>query len=143
MNGSVVAGRFKIERQAGVGGMGTVYRAQDLTDGAPVALKILESEEVRDAARFDQEASILAALSHPGIVRYIGQGTLGPGGQRFLAMEWLEGQPLDERIERLPLSLGETLTVLRRTAEALGYAHQRGVIHRDIKPENLFLPGGR
>jgi tetratricopeptide (TPR) repeat protein len=141
MIGSVVAGRFQIERQAGVGGMGVVYRARDLTDGSFVALKILTNDEVRNAERFEQEASILAALSHPGIVRYVARGTVE--GRQFLAMEWLQGQALDERIELRPLSLAESLMVVRRTAEALGHAHDRGVIHRDIKPENLFLPGGQ
>src|SRR2546428_9389 len=135
MIGSVVAGRFQIERQAGVGGMGTVYRARDLTDGGVVALKILTNDEARNAERFEQEAAILATLSHPGIVRYVARGMVD--GRQFLAMEWLEGQALDDRIELRPLTLAESLLVVRRTAEALGHAHERGVIHRDIKPENL------
>jgi eukaryotic-like serine/threonine-protein kinase len=141
MIGSLVAGRFQIEREAGAGGMGTVYRARDLTDGGFVALKVLSSDEVRNIERFEQEASILAALSHPGIVRYVARGLVG--GRHFLAMEWLEGEALGHRIEHQPLSLAESLTVVRRTAEALGHAHEHGIIHRDIKPENLFLPGGR
>jgi tetratricopeptide (TPR) repeat protein len=140
MIGTVVAGRFTIARQAGSGGMGTVYRARDLVSGEDVALKVLSSDEVRDAERFTQEAGILARLAHPTIVRYCAHGS--SGGQHFLAMEWLEGENLDLRIEREPLSVRQALTVLRRTTEALAHAHAQGIVHRDIKPENLFLPGG-
>jgi tetratricopeptide (TPR) repeat protein len=141
MIGSIVAGRFKIEKKAGSGGMGTVYRAHDVVDGSKVALKILASEEVRDAERFAQEAAILATLSHPAIVRYVAHGVTGE--QHFLAMEWLDGENLDVRADKEPLGLLQVLGVLRRTTQALSYAHERDIIHRDIKPENLFLPGGR
>jgi eukaryotic-like serine/threonine-protein kinase len=139
MIGSIVAGRFQIEKKAGSGGMGTVYRAHDFVDGSKVALKILASEEIKDAERFAQEAAILATLSHPAIVRYIAHGTTGE--QHFLAMEWLEGESLDVRADKEPLGLLQVLGVLRRTTQALSYAHEREIIHRDIKPENLFLPG--
>ncbi len=141
MIGSIVAGRFKIEKKAGSGGMGTVYRAHDLVDGSKVALKILASEEIRDAERFAQEAAILATLSHPAIVRYIAHGVTRD--QHFMAMEWLDGESLDVRADKEPLSLFEVLGVLRRTTQALTFAHDREIIHRDIKPENLYLPGGR
>jgi tetratricopeptide (TPR) repeat protein len=137
----IVAGRFELGREAGAGGMGTVYCARDLTDGTPVAVKILHGQETRDIQRFDLEASILAELAHPAIVRYLAHG-VAEGGDRYLAMEWLEGTDLAGRLERDPLSMAESVFVARRTAEALAYAHPRGIIHRDIKPENLFLPGG-
>ena len=121
--------------------MGTVYRAHDFVDGSKVALKILSSEEIRDAERFAQEAAILATLSHPAIVRYVAHGVTGE--HHFLAMEWLEGETLDFRIDKEPLGLAQVLGVLRRTTQALAYAHAREIIHRDIKPENLFLPSGR
>jgi eukaryotic-like serine/threonine-protein kinase len=141
MIGSSVAGRFQIEKKAGSGGMGTVYRAHDLVDGSKVALKILSSEQIRDAERFAQEAAILATLTHPAIVRYIAHGVHAE--QHFLAMEWLEGESLDARADKEPLRVHEVLTILRRTTQALAYAHERGIIHRDIKPDNLFLPAGR
>jgi len=138
--GSVVAGRFQLEAEAGAGGMGTVYRARDLSDGAVVAVKILTGRELREAARFDQEAAILAGLVHPTIVRYLAHG-IAVSGQRFIAMEWLEGEDLCTRLERKPVTVAETVALARRAAEALAYAHARNIIHRDIKPENLFLPG--
>jgi eukaryotic-like serine/threonine-protein kinase len=139
--GRVVAGRFELEREAGSGGMGTVYRAHDLTDGALVAIKILTGREMREAERFGLEAAILADLTHPAIVRYIAHG-VAERGDHYIAMEWLEGEDLAGRLEREPLDVPESVALGRRAAEALAYAHARGIVHRDIKPENLFLPGG-
>jgi tetratricopeptide (TPR) repeat protein len=141
MIGSIVAGRFQIEKKAGSGGMGTVYRAHDLVDGSKVALKILSSEQIRDAERFAQEAAILATLCHPAIVRYIAHGVTAD--QHFLAMEWLDGESLDAHADKEPLGVRQVLEVLRRTTQALTYAHERAIIHRDIKPDNLYLPAGR
>ena len=139
MIGKTVSGRFELERLAGSGGMGAVYRARDLTDGSTVAVKILTGRELREAERFDLEAAILAELTHPAIVRYIAHGV--EGGDHFIAMEWLEGEDLATRLDREPLTVGESVTLVYRAAEALAYAHARGIVHRDIKPENLFLPG--
>ena len=137
----VVAGRFRLEHEAGSGGMGTVYRAVDLISGLPAAVKILNGRELRDRRRFEQEAAILAELSHPAIVRYLAHG-VDEAGDPFLAMEWLEGEDLGALIARQNVSMTDALFVIRRAAEALGYAHARGIIHRDVKPENLFLPLG-
>ncbi|HVU52308.1 MAG TPA: protein kinase, partial [Polyangia bacterium] len=139
MIGKTVSGRFELERLAGSGGMGAVYRARDLTDGSVVAVKILTGREVREAERFDLEAAILAELTHPAIVRYIAHGV--EGTDHFIAMEWLEGEDLATRLDRQPLTVAESVAVGYRAAEALAYAHLRGIVHRDIKPENLFLPG--
>jgi tetratricopeptide (TPR) repeat protein len=137
----VVAGRFQLLAQAGAGGMGAVYRARDLATGATVAVKILTGREVREAQRFDQEGAILAGLVHPAIVRYITHG-IADSGARYIAMEWLDGEDLASRLEREHPTIVETVTLARRTAEALAYAHKRGVVHRDIKPGNLFLSAG-
>jgi tetratricopeptide (TPR) repeat protein len=137
--GKTVSGRFELERLAGSGGMGAVYRARDLTDGSTVAVKILTGRELREAERFDLEAAILAELTHPAIVRYIAHGV--EGGDHFIAMEWLEGEDLATRLDRKPLTVAESITLVYRAAEALAYAHARGIVHRDVKPENLFLPG--
>jgi tetratricopeptide (TPR) repeat protein len=142
--GVVVAGRFQIEGKAGQGGMATVHRARDLTDGALVAIKVLGSPTIHlrelDAVRFTQEARLLAELRHPGIVRYVAHGrTLD--GHYYLVTEWLEGGTLAERLVERTLGVGETVLLGRRVAEALAQAHRLGVVHRDIKPSNIFLPG--
>jgi tetratricopeptide (TPR) repeat protein len=149
----VIAGRFAIEREAGAGGMATVYRARDLASGAVVAIKCLASAAPPDVERFAQEASILSDLIHPAIVRYVSHGLTAAwddsggaegGRQRpYLAMEWLEGEDLGARLALGALPPAEVVFAMRRVADALSAAHARGVIHRDIKPENLFLPDGQ
>ncbi|WP_257458620.1 serine/threonine-protein kinase [Archangium lipolyticum] len=141
--GKSVAGRFTIEDLAGRGGMGFVYRARDSLSGRPVALKflhVIDSPEV--AYRFNREAMLLSSLCHPGIVSYVAHGTT-EAGQPFLAMEWLEGEDLAQRLSRQCLGLSEALALLRRAAEALVTAHEQGIVHRDLKPSNLFLREGR
>ena len=137
----VLGDRFSLEHSVGSGGMGAIFRARDLRDGAPVAIKIMTGVETADAERFSREIDILAELRHPGIVRYIAHGTT-PEGSPFVAMEWLDGADLAQILEHRQLSLGEAVALTRRTAEALGFAHERGVVHRDVKPGNLFLVGG-
>lgn len=137
---SVIAGRFEIESLAGSGGMGRVYKARDLRTGELAALKILHSASSEGQERFEREARLLAELSHPGIVRYVAHGTTD-AGERFLAMEWLEGESLAERLERQGLTIPETIRLLLRVSSALDFAHARAVIHRDLKPSNLFLAG--
>ncbi|MCC6553069.1 MAG: AAA family ATPase [Polyangiaceae bacterium] len=141
-NGHVVAGRFEVERVAASGGMGVVYRARDLQMGGPVALKVLRPGGVLDVERFEREAGILAGLRHPGIVAYIAHGAT-PEGERWLVMEWLDGESLAERLVREGLSVTETVSLGLRVASALAAAHRGGVVHRDLKPSNLFLPGRR
>ncbi|WP_437779709.1 serine/threonine-protein kinase [Sorangium sp. So ce1097] len=139
--GVVLASRFVVDRQVAAGGMGTVYRAHDRLDDRPVALKTLQSREAFDVERFEREAQILAELGHPGIVRYVAHGRTG-AGDHYLAMEWLEGEDLAACLARRQLTLAESLAVLRRTADALAFAHSRGIIHRDVKPSNIFLVAG-
>ncbi|MCW5806255.1 MAG: protein kinase, partial [Deltaproteobacteria bacterium] len=140
----VIEGRFEIEAVAGTGGMGTVYRARDRVSGERVALKMLRGNaSAENAERFAREIRVLANLRHPGIVRYVADGrtTEGPEERLWLAMEWLDGENLSQRLSRAGLSPAEAVHLLRRVAEALGAAHDRGVVHRDIKPSNLFLVG--
>lgn len=145
-SGSLFGGRFEIDRLAGSGGMGTVYRARDRYTGEIVALKLLHTGfgAAAESERFEREAQILATLAtlgHPNIVAHVAHGQ-DLQGQKFLAMEWLDGEDLGSRLLRGPLPLADTLTLLRQVAAALSAAHQRGIIHRDIKPTNLFLVGG-
>ncbi len=139
--GELISGRFEVEHLSAAGGMGQIYRARDLQTGAPVAIKVLYQVGAIEMQRFAREADLLANLRHPGIVRYVGGGAT-PGGGPYLAMEWLEGEPLSERLKRAQLTLGESLVLGVRVASALAAIHQRNVVHRDLKPSNIFLRGG-
>src|SRR4051812_12054196 len=102
--------------------MGIVFRARDrLDDDAPVALKILRDVDPVLIERFDREAAVLAQLSHPGIVRYIAHGVTPEGG-RYIAMEWLSGEDLDDRLSRRGLTPAESVMLLRKVAGALAVA---------------------
>ncbi|WP_394834544.1 protein kinase [Pendulispora rubella] len=133
------AGRFRVECEAGVGAMGIVYRAIDGETGATVALKILRET---DETRFEREARALAGLSHPAIVGYVTHG-ISAEGEPYLAMRWIEGETLGQRLARAPLDLRETIALGRRIAQALEAAHGMGLIHRDVKPSNVLLPERR
>jgi len=139
--GDIVAGRFQLDRTAGSGGMGVVYRAIDLQSGGHVALKIFTGEGDREAERFDREAHVLAELRHPGVVRYLAHGVTADG-DRWIAMEWLDGITLNEALKKRALGIDESVHLVQRVAEAVGFAHRRGIVHRDLKPANLFLPDG-
>jgi len=142
-SGSLFVERFQVTGLAGSGGMGTVYRAYDLQTEKHVALKIMQSlpHYPGQPSRFASEAQVLSELRHPAIVAYVTHG-VAPTGERYLAMEWLDGEDLGQRLLRGPLSLAECLLCGERVAEALAFAHHRGIIHRDLKPANLFLPHG-
>jgi predicted ATPase len=135
--GSKVADRYLVERLAGEGGMGRVYRALDLSSNAPVALKVLGERGRRE--RFAVEADALSALEHPAIVRYVAHGLL-PSGQPYMVMEWLEGEDLRSRLRRRGLTLQESLSLALVLVDVLEHIHARGVIHRDLKPANIMLP---
>jgi tetratricopeptide (TPR) repeat protein len=140
--GDLVADRFEIERLAKSGGMGAVYRALDRHDGGlPVAIKMLSGCSEQAATYFARESRILADIEHPAVVRYRAHGRTHTG-TLWLAMEWLDGVDLEERMQKTPLTVRESLALVRRAADALGAAHDRGVVHRDIKPSNLFLVDG-
>jgi tetratricopeptide (TPR) repeat protein len=120
--------------------MGVVYEARDRALGRTVALKVLDRARA-NPERFLREAVALADLRHPAIVEYVAHGAT-PAGLCYLAMEWLHGEDLSERVERSPLSIADTVALGRRVAQALGAAHGRGIVHRDVKSGNVFLPDG-
>src|SRR4051812_34307958 len=134
--------RFELEQRIGAGGMGTVFRARDPISGETVAVKILSDGQNHRTQRFAREVKELAERSPPGLVRYTPQGR-PLAGELFVVMEWSEGEVLEPRLQRGPLTASDAVTLATRVAEALGAAHARGVVHRDLKPSNLFLPGSR
>ncbi|MBK9035911.1 MAG: protein kinase [Myxococcales bacterium] len=138
---TVIAERFELEELAESGGMGSVYRARDRMTGGRVAVKLLAKANQRWAERFRREALALSELAHPAIVRYVAHGVT-PAGEPYLAMAWLDGEPLSARLRRGRLALTEACDLGIRIADALTFAHAAGVIHRDLKPANVFLIDG-
>ena len=139
--GACVGGRFDVVAHAGSGGVGSVYRAVERDTGRTVALKLLHAGSEGEA-RFAREADVLASLEHPGIVRYLAFGE-AEGGASYLAMEWIDGLDLERRLRRGPVTPSEAVALARAVADALAFAHARGVVHRDLKPANLVLVDGR
>ena len=141
--GSFFADRFRLGKPLGSGGMGAVFRAEDLLEQRPVAIKILlkgaQDEQARQ--RFERESQILASIDHPGIVSILRHGYATRRNIPWLAMELLEGETLRDHIQRVgPMDPGRVVPVLLAAADALEAAHAQGVIHRDLKPDNIFLP---
>jgi eukaryotic-like serine/threonine-protein kinase len=134
-----VAQRYRLERLAGQGGMGAVFRARDEMSGDVVAIKLSFGREHEVAKRLVTEADILSGLDDPRIVRYVGHGR--DEGYGFLALEWLEGEDLDRRLGRESPSVAEALEVVDAVAHALERLHAERVVHADLKPANLFLVG--
>ncbi|MGB6609698.1 MAG: serine/threonine-protein kinase, partial [Acidobacteriaceae bacterium] len=137
--GSTV-GHYKILRRIGAGGMGVVYEAEDLRLGRHVALKLIAGNATPDPSaleRFHREARIASSLNHPGIctIHEIDE----TGGQPFLIMELLDGQPLDRLYAGHPAPLPRLIEIGAQLADALEAAHRKGILHRDIKPANIFI----
>jgi serine/threonine protein kinase len=136
---------YRILGQLGAGGMGVVYEAEDLTLGRKVALKFLPTRVSRDQNALDRfllEARTASALNHPNICTiYAVENAAVDGGepQSFIAMELLEGQNLDQKLNAGALPTDRLLEIAIQLADALDAAHAKGIIHRDIKPANIFL----
>ena len=144
-----LADRYRLERELGRGGMARVYLAHDLKHDRPVALKVLHPGlgAALGAERFLREVRTAARLQHPNILTVFDSGAAGqPGGEAgslWYTMPYIEGESLRDRLRReTRLPVDEAAAIAREVAEALDYAHERGVIHRDIKPENIMLSRG-
>jgi eukaryotic-like serine/threonine-protein kinase len=136
-SGTQFGDRFEILARAGAGGMGTVYRARDRASEEVVALKVFAPLGAVGQRRFDREASALASIVHPAVVRYIAHGI--EDERPWIAMEWLAGETLRDRLARAPLAIDEAVRVVRRAAEGVAAGHRIGIIHRDMKPSNILL----
>lgn len=139
--GVVVAGRFRLERLLGKGGMGSVWRAVDIRLETPCALKFIEGDlsTLPDMVkRFQREAKAAAELRSPHVVQVFDHDIWE--GIPFIAMELLEGEDLRKRLDRVKrLSRKETIEILSQASRALTRAHSIGIVHRDLKPENIFI----
>jgi predicted Ser/Thr protein kinase len=141
--GRLLAGRYRIIALLGKGGMGEVYRADDLTLGQPVALKFLPEEATRDESlleRFRNEVRIARRVSHPNVCRVYDVGEVD--GYSFFTMEYVDGEDLASllrRIGRLPQD--KAIDMARQLCAGLAAAHAKGVLHRDLKPANIMLDG--
>lgn len=139
--GGLFAGKYRVVRQIGRGGMGIVYEGEDVSLKRPVALKLLPAELLGDdraRERFIHEARASSALDHPNIctIYEIGQTE---GGQIYIAMALCKGESLRQKIRSGPLSPEETLQLALQIAEGLAVAHDRGIVHRDVKPANILV----
>src|SRR4051812_32743151 len=140
--GQLIADRYRVEELLGEGGMGSVYRATQLSLGRAVAVKVIADAEMASAhlvERFEREARALARLAHPHTVRLFDFG-LSDGKSPFLVMELLSGRDLAERLRTDgPMGWRDALAVCVQVLRALEEAHEAGIVHRDIKPANIFL----
>lgn len=147
--GEVLDGKYHIERQLGVGGMGAVYFATHLGTERPVALKVIAPQFMKDdefVERFRREARAAGRLRHPNVVDVTDFGFARVGADRvaYLVMEYLDGCTLDEILaEETSLPLGWVIDILEQTCSAVDEAHQQGIIHRDLKPDNIWLEPNR
>jgi eukaryotic-like serine/threonine-protein kinase len=139
-NGTLIAGKYRVLHELGAGGMGVVYKAEDLKLKRPVALKFLppslmDAPDLKE--RFLIEAQAAAALSHPNIcvVYEVGESEDRP----YIAMEYVEGETLRDRIKRGPLPVDEALELTLQIAAGLGEAHNKGIVHRDVKSANVMV----
>src|SRR3989337_2913882 len=137
-----VVSHFQVESLLGAGGMGTVYLGVDRRDGTLVAIKLLHPHltDTSFRERFEREAHVAALLRSPYTVHILDYGVVD--GRYFIAMEYIDGEPLGQALRGGPLPVDRALRIAAQVARALEEAQARGVVHRDIKPENILLGSG-
>ncbi|HEU4689447.1 MAG TPA: serine/threonine-protein kinase, partial [Vicinamibacterales bacterium] len=131
-------GPYEVTAHLGEGGMGVVFRGRDSRLQRDVALKLLPDQFANDAdrlPRFEREAQVLASLNHPNIAQIYGLEQAN--GSTCIVMELVEGDTLEEKLEKGPLPVDEAVGIAKQIADALAVAHERGIIHRDLKPANI------
>ncbi len=141
MEGTVLSGKYRLIRLLGKGGMGSVWLAEDEALRRPVAVKLISSELgalPKARARFVREAQLAARVKSPHVVQVYDHG-LSDQGHPYMAMEYLTGESLGDRLTRGPLALAEAARIVWQVARGLSSAHAAGLIHRDLKPDNVFL----
>jgi eukaryotic-like serine/threonine-protein kinase len=140
--GQIIQDKYRIVRLIGQGGMGEVYEGENLSIARRVAIKVLLNEAAMNAdivQRFEREAQAAGRIGNDHILEVLDLGAL-PSGERFMVMEFLDGEPLNGRIERLrQLTAEQTIPLVLQALAGLAAAHRAGIIHRDLKPENLFV----
>jgi eukaryotic-like serine/threonine-protein kinase len=139
--GDLIAGRFRLEAHAGTGAMGVVFRARDCARAEPalVAVKAWRNDGSTPSERFLREASLLSQVRAAAVVQHVQHG-LSESGEPYLAMEWIDGPTLAERLAGRGVSPLEALALGSRILQGLAALHARGIVHRDLKPSNLMLP---
>ncbi|HEY6460534.1 MAG TPA: serine/threonine-protein kinase [Polyangiaceae bacterium] len=140
--GQVIDGKYRVASVIGEGGMGAVFGGEHLRLHRKVAIKVLHAAMARDAEvvrRFEREAQAAGKIGNDHILEVLDIGEL-PDGERFIVMEFLEGEPLNTRLERLQrMTPQQTYPVVRQLLEGLAAAHAAGIVHRDLKPANVFI----
>src|SRR3954463_3210171 len=140
---AALADRYRVERELGAGGMATVYLAEDVRHHRKVAIKVVRPELTATLAgeRFLHEITTTASFRHPHVMPLYDSGE--SEGILYYVMPFIEGESLRDRLSReKQLPVDDALRITTEVADALNYAHSRGVVHRDIKPENILLDGG-
>lgn len=143
--GMVLLDQFRLDEQIGTGGMGRVYRAHQIGLGRDVAVKVLHPELTEDpdaVRRFRREAKIATSLEHPNLVRVFlfGELELSPDKRSlYMVMEYLVGEALNDRLADGPMRQHDALHIMAQLCDAIGAAHEKGIVHRDVKPENIVL----
>ncbi|MEM9874275.1 MAG: serine/threonine-protein kinase, partial [Myxococcota bacterium] len=140
--GEIIDGKYRIVRPIGEGGMGAVYEGENTRIKRRVAIKVLHAavaEKTEVVRRFEREAQAAGTIGSEHIVEVLDLGNL-PSGERFMVMEYLDGEDLTQRIERLGrLTPEQSLPLLLEVLAGLAAAHEAGIIHRDLKPDNIFI----
>src|SRR5258708_3522914 len=143
--GTRLNGIFEIDQRIATGGMGEIYRGHAIETGDPVAIKVMRTDLADNAmamALFRKEASALHNIHHEAIVRYYVFSNDPGTGRLYLAMEFVDGQPLSDLLRRGPLAFEAVRVLQERLAAGLNAAHQLGIVHRDLSPDNVLIPAG-